>query len=79
MSRSRPRALRSILLRGKNEMCRLSGRHSFNILFAPAAVVNKAKTERYSPGCPHIVHIWQECVDAWRTTLAPDSRHIVAF
>jgi len=60
-------------------MCRLSGRHSLNILFAPAVVVNKVKTKRNSPGCPHIVHIGQEYVDAWRTTLAPDSRHIVAF
>jgi hypothetical protein len=79
MSRLRPRTLRSIKLRRRNKMCRLSGRHDLSILFAPELSVNTLKISTICPVVPILVHIGQECVDAHRPTLAPDSRHIVGF
>jgi hypothetical protein len=79
MSRLRPRTLRSIKLRGRNEMCRLSGRHDLSILLARALSVNTLKTGAIGAVVPTLVHIGQECVDAPWQTLAPDSGHIVGF
>ena len=79
MSRLRPRALRSFKLRGRNKMCRLSGRHDVHILLARGRPVNSLASRAIGGFVHALVHIGQEYVDAHGPTLAPDSRHIVVF
>src|SRR5580704_19224407 len=66
-------------LRGRNKMCRLSGRHDLSILFARRRPVNSLAQRANSRLVHALVHIGQEYVDAYGPTLAPDSRHIVVF
>jgi GcrA cell cycle regulator len=56
-------------------MCRLTGRHDLTILVAIAPAVNTSK----SALVPTSSTSEREYVEARWTTLAPDSRHIVAF
>jgi hypothetical protein len=64
-----------------NKMCRLSGRHDSYFIGPP--VFGQQRTSQTKPrrglGSFSTVHSGKEHVEAALTTLAPDSRHIVAF
>jgi hypothetical protein len=64
MSRFAPGTLRSVNLRGRNKICRLSGRHDISILFAHDRSVNSLPMRRKGRIVHALVHTWQECVDA---------------
>jgi hypothetical protein len=59
-------------------MCRLYGRHD-SVFYFHVPICQHGKTTPSLPVFNNVIHIGQEHVDACVTSLAPDSRHIVAF